>query len=91
MLIQKIEAFFAGLEAMGLNLPMVVLVPLIMVLTIAGTVILVKSIQWIICLVFRDRGRKFVDGFTDWTSHVEEYTKNVGERTKHVDEHTKNL
>jgi len=77
MLIQKIEAFFAGLEAMGLNLPMVVLVPLIMVLTIAGAVILVKSIQWIICLVFRDRGRKFVDGFTDWTSHVDDHTKNL--------------
>lgn len=82
MLIQKIEAFFAGLEAMGLSLPMVILVPLVMVLAIAGTVILVKSIQWLICLIFRDKGRKFVEGITDWTLHVDEHTKNLADDVK---------
>ena len=61
---------------MGL-LKNIFIVPVVMVLAIAGTVILVKLIQWLIHLVFRDKGRKLVDDFTDWTLHVDEHTKNL--------------
>lgn len=76
-LIQNIEAFFAGMEAWGINLPTFFLVPLIMALAIAGTVVLVKAIQWLICLIFRDKGKKFVKGFTDFTMSVGERTENL--------------
>jgi len=84
MFIQRIEAFFRSLEAMGLNLPLFVLVPLIMILAIVGTVILVKAIQWLIKLVLGEKGKRFIDSFTDFTMHVDEQTKDLANNGKHT-------
>lgn len=47
-LIQNIESFFASMEAWGINLPTFVLVPLVIVLSIVGVVVLVTAVQWLI-------------------------------------------
>ncbi|OUZ16461.1 hypothetical protein A5868_001382 [Enterococcus sp. 12F9_DIV0723] len=76
-MVQQIEPLFVNFEAMNINLPMVILVPMIIIFAIAGTIAFIKLIQGLIKLLFGKKGKKIIDDLNNFNMNVESRTDNL--------------